>query len=449
MVKTNQPVTKLIAAGKQKRGQVSFAELGTFHPTKRNAMQMIQTTEKKLIPELVPIRNERMSKSAFAFYRGSLELMDYDLNQQPATGIQVVICGDAHISNFGFFASPERQLLFDLNDFDESDIGNWEWDLKRLVVSVILSSDHLKLAPHKLQKLLLKTVASYRLGLKKEFDESVLQRYYPANDVTDVVRSLPKKKNDPDLINDIVAKAQKRTSEQVVQKLTTVDTNGNRRFIDKPPISEHVSNQTYQSLTTHFNAYKQTVHADVALLLSQYSVTDAIRHTVGVGSVGTDSFLILLTGLDGSHLVLQVKEAVVPKLAEYSDENSPAMQLKDISQGERIVDCQRILQSVSDPLLGYYTANDKDYYVRQYRDMKESVNPEELDEQQFKTYAKVCAWILSVAHAQSPTAAMIRGYVGHAAKFDEAIVNWSLAYAKQVEKDYQNFLNTQKISTNK
>ncbi|MFB9769671.1 DUF2252 domain-containing protein [Lactiplantibacillus modestisalitolerans] len=438
-IRQHHTVAELIAIGKARRQGTSFDALGTFIPAKRDAGAYLKRVRAMLVPELLPLRRERMSASAFAFFRGSVELMDYDLDYQHSPGIPAVICGDAHIGNFGFYASPERRLVFDLNDFDEAGVHPWEWDLRRLLVSVILAARDSQFKPKKVHKLVQAASASYREALAQMFNQTTLDRFYRDNEVQAVLNFGGEPTETAELVAALVKKAQKRNSEQVVRKFTLTNSRGERRFKENPPRSVHVDAATTAQLKAGIRDYLRTVRTDVALLLSQYEVTDIIRHSVGVGSFGSLCYLVLLTSTDGSHMVLQIKEAL-PTRKVGSQARPKLTAALELTEGQRIVSSQRILQATSDVFLGDFQLADKSFYVRQFRDMKESINIAALDWGQFCAYARTCAMLLAQAHAQSPTAAMIRGYVGHSSKFDEAMTRWALAYVDQVEKDYQSFL---------
>ncbi|UJL23707.1 DUF2252 domain-containing protein [Lactiplantibacillus plantarum] len=439
-IRQHHTVAELIALGKARRQVTPFEKLGTFTPVKRNASDYLKHVREMLVPELLPLRRERMSASAFAFFRGSVELMDYDLDYQSSTEISAVVCGDAHIGNFGFYASPERRLVFDLNDFDEAGVHPWEWDLRRLLVSVLLAARDSNFKPKKVEKLIQAASASYREALKRMFDQTTLDRFYRDNEVQAVLNFGGAPEDTADLIASLVKKAQKRNSEQVVRKFTVTNSRGERQFKENAPRSVHIDRQTYQGLKAGISKYLLNVRTDVALLLSQYEVTDIIRHSVGVGSFGSLCYLVLLTSTDGSHMVLQIKEALPTR--KVGSQSRPALTAAmELTEGQRIVSSQRILQATSDAFLGYFQMENKSFYVRQFRDMKESIDIPTLDWGQFQAYANTCAMILAKAHAQSPTAAMIRGYVGNSAKFDEAMAKWATAYVEQVDNDYQDFLD--------
>ena len=373
---------------------------------------------------------QRMVASPFAFYRGTAAIMAADLATGPRTGIQVVACGDAHLSNFGFFASPQRTLVFDLNDFDESALGPWDWDLKRLVTSAIIGArdsgfgeDAARDAGHAVAR-------AYRKGIADLMELSALDRYYFGLDVEGIRKSL-----DADargVVDRVAKQARKRGSEQAVSKMTSVQDDGTRHFVDAPPVTSRLPESERGHIRELFEHYLTTVQPDIAMLLSQYELTDIALRVVGVGSVGTRCYVLLLTGPRDAYLVLQIKEAEPSVLHTWGaiDEASAP------HQGARVVASQRILQAVSDPFLGYLTARGRDFYVRQFRDMKGSIDVAALTPDQFETYVAGCARRLARAHAQSPEAPAIHGYVGRSRVFDNAVVEWSMAYADQSLSDF-------------
>ncbi|GAW98939.1 DUF2252 domain-containing protein [Secundilactobacillus mixtipabuli] len=423
--------------GKKLRQAYPFEALGEYVPAQRDPNQLMNEVRSILIPELLPERTQRMSQSSFTFFRGTAELMEYDLAHQDNSPIHTVSCGDAHIGNFGFFGSPERQLLFDLNDFDEAGINPFEWDLKRLAVSTLLAGQEHQFEAEKLNGLVNELGESYRKCLQNMFEKTALNRFYPVNSVENILNTIPSKVMHTEKLMKFLSKAGKRDSEQVVRKFTVTDSKGQISFRENPPRTQHVKDQVTKHIAKYLTQYRQTLATDVSLMLSQYHVTDIVRHSVGVGSFGSLCYLLLLTGTDDSHLVLQIKEALPHRqLADQLDEESVQYEL---NEGKRIVDCQKILQSASDPFLGYFATEKKSFYVRQFRDMKASIELSELDWDQFEAYAKTCAWVLGIAHAQSPTAGVILGYTGHSEKFDSAIQNWTAAYVQQVEQDFEAF----------
>ncbi|KRK96919.1 hypothetical protein FD04_GL001771 [Secundilactobacillus odoratitofui DSM 19909 = JCM 15043] len=432
-----QSLKKQKKMGKKLRDGFSFADLGEFVPVKRDPNHLMDEVRSILIPELLPERTQRMSQSTFSFFRGTAELMEFDLANQKNSPIHAVICGDAHVGNFGFFGSPERHLLFDLNDFDEADINPFEWDIKRLAVSTLLAGQEHDFESAKLTELLTGLGQTYRESLNAMFERTALNRFYPVNNVETVLDTIPAKEWHTNKLHKFLEKAGKRDSEQVVRKFTITDSQGNIAFKENAPRTRHVTDNVTNHLKKYLERYRQTLQPDVSLMLSQYQVTDIVRHSVGVGSFGSLCYLLLLTGTDDSHLVLQIKEALPHRqLADQLDDQNAQFEQ---NEGKRIVDCQKILQSATDPFLGYFATATKSFYVRQFRDMKASIDLSALDWDQFEAYAKTCAWVLGISHAQSPTSGLILGYVGHSSHFDDAIAKWSADYTQQVQDDYAAF----------
>jgi uncharacterized protein (DUF2252 family) len=372
-----------------------------------------------------------MTASPFAFYRGTAAIMAADLAIGATTGIQVISCGDAHISNFGFYASPQRTLVFDLNDFDEAAPGPWEWDLKRLVTSVIIGARDAGYGEDAAASAALAAAAGYRTGLADLLALSALDRYYYRLDFDRIRANLDA--GGRAVLDRAASRAQKRSSDTVAQRFSTVDDEGRRTFTDDPPVRSRVVNADRGRIEKLFEQYRSTTRADISLLLSQYELTDVAVRVVGVGSVGTRCLILLLTGPRGSSLVLQVKEAPPSVLYTWGGVADAAAG----HQGSRVVDNQRILQAVSDPFLGYLQFDDRDYYVRQFRDMKGAIEIGELTPDQFRTYVAGCGRVLARGHVQSPESPAILGYMGKSDRVDRTIVDWAFAYAEQSQTDFE------------
>jgi len=425
--------------GKSRRDKVPFAHLGVYKVSTRDANAAIKRVEAALIPELIPMRHQRMAASAFAFFRGTAEVMAGDMVHQTRSKINVVASGDAHIGNFGFYASPERRLLFDLNDFDEAGVNSFEFDLKRLLVSIVLAGEANGFKDSKLIKLVERASEVYQFGINKAMSFTTLDRFYVSSEIHELFREMQVDAEPIAFVQPIIKKAMQHDSERVVEKFTTTDALGHVMFRDVPPKSIHVTDETYKAIEAGINDYRQTTRPDVNLLLSNYHVTDIIRHSVGVGSFGTRCYLVLFTSNDNSHLVLQVKEALPTREFILPDKKRITL-AQEIDEGQRIIDAQRILQKASDPFLGHFNLNDHSYYVRQFRDMKESIDLTALDWQNFKLYAQACAYLLALSHAQSPTVPAIQGYIGNKDEFNTAMSEWTAEYVNQVKQDYQNFV---------
>ncbi|GAJ26890.1 hypothetical protein JCM15457_1842 [Liquorilactobacillus sucicola DSM 21376 = JCM 15457] len=432
---------ELIEIGRKKYQAVPSEKLTAYQDVKRNAVNIIKSVEKNLISELLPLRRERMLKNSFSFYRGTAGLMDFDLAAQIHSNIPVLLCGDAHIGNYGFYASPERQLLFDLNDFDEARIGNWESDLRRLLVSVYLAGRDNGFKDKKLRKLLGKVTAAYRAAIAQAGSMNLMERFHLSPKVRLLAETV-REQTDGDFekpLADIIGKATKNDLGKVLKKFTMLNSNGERVFIEDTPRSVHVSKKQMQKFTVAFKDYRTTVPERIKVLLMQYRITDVIRHSVGVGSFGTRCYLLLLTANDSSHLVLQVKEAL-PTRDSFIPLKLDIDLHREIGEGNRIIKAQKIMQSASDPFLGSMNVGQRSYYVRQFRDMKGSFDLEKMGWQGYKLYTEVCALLLAFSHFHSPTAPIIQGYLEEAGDdFDELMAAWTVKYAQQVSDDYKKY----------
>lgn len=307
-ISINRTKDELEAAGEFRQQEVPTADLVAFKPVNRDPVAAIKQTEANMIQELLPLRHQRMLASKFAFFRGTAELMERDLKVQGQSGIPTIICGDAHVNNYGFYASPERKLLFGLNDFDEARIGNWESDLKRLLVSAKLAGEENHFSTNDLDKILHLMAKTYRHAIKRADKLTLAQRFYSSYEIHDMMKSIDTVDDEhhqmTKILNKIIKKSQHSNSEQITQKMAIKDSNGQLRFKDNPPRAKHVSALQYQQIVAGYQAYRTTVRQDVRVLLANFKISDIIRYSVGVGSFGTRCYLILLTGIDGSHLVL-------------------------------------------------------------------------------------------------------------------------------------------------
>lgn len=443
-IKINKSKAELEQVGKQRQKEVSSQELSTFVPVNRDPVAAIEHTEAKMIPELLPMRHQRMLASRFSFFRGTAELMERDLKQQYQSNMPVVICGDAHVNNFGFYASPERKLLFGLNDFDEARIGNWESDVKRLLVSIELAGEENGFKKSDLYKLLQLTTKTYRHAIKSANKLPLSTVFYYSFEIHDMIENI-NKLGDGDtpeqmatVLQNILKKSQHSNSEEIIRKMGTINNRGQLVFRDNPPRAKHLSAAAYQAVTSGYEKYRENVRQDIKVYLANFHITDIIRYSVGVGSFGTRCFLILLTGIDGSHLVLQVKEAMPLRYNLLTLQVQQAI-ANGLQAGQRIVTAQRVLQSTSDPFLASTKFGQRSYYVRQFRDMKESIRIDKLDLDSYRLYCQTCAFCLAMAHAQSPTSPMLRGYLRHQKSLDQGLADWALHYVAQVDQDYQVF----------
>ncbi|GAA3860407.1 DUF2252 domain-containing protein [Leifsonia kafniensis] len=429
-----------LKAGRQARKALPRSAHAAYSPdAARDPLGILHEQNEGRLPWLVPLRLERMLQNPFAFYRGTAALQAADLAGAPTTGAGVVLCGDAHISNFGLFASPQRTMVFDLNDFDEAAFGPWEWDLKRFVTSVVIAGRHKGYSPRDVREAAQAAAASYRLGLNEMLELDTLERYYRRAEVN--LGSSRYGKATQLVIDRALNASARRTSARELNKITEVSEDGTISIIERPPTLTHVPPENEAQIKEMIETYRHTVSPDIAFLLSQYTVTDIVRRVVGVGSVGTRCFIVVLTGPSGEGLILQVKEAGRSVLNEFggieaivSHLNEPEALTGD--HGLRVVANQRILQAVSDPFLGYFTGIGLGFYVRQFRDRNISIDIDSLKLSSFLDYADACGRLLARAHSQSPNAAFAAGYIGSSDVFTAAIADWAHAYADQSYADF-------------
>ena len=395
------------------------------------------------VAELVPIRYGRMLASPFAFYRGAALIMASDLSTGPRTGLDAQLCGDAHVSNFGAYASPERRLVFDINDFDETHPGPFEWDVKRLVTSLEIAGLGQGFAKKERNQVMRSTIQGYREAMRPLANLGNLDVWYASMDVEDMFRKLQPvlTKQARKASDKKIGKARLRTSLQAAHKLTEI-VDGERRFIDDPPVLERAASilvridvdaeASIAALAPAWEQYVATLQADRRHLLSQYRFVDLALKVVGVGSVGTRAWAMLLQGRDEEDLLmLQIKEAQASVLEAFT-QPSPHDQ-----HGERVVNGQRILQSASDIFLGWSSLLGVDYYFRQLRDWKISAEMDGLDPASMGFYGRLCGAALAKGHARSGDRIALSEYIGEDGSFDDAMVNFARAYAEQNQSDYQ------------
>ena len=428
-----------LAAGRAIRERTPRAALATIETAGRDPLGILDRQNSTRQPDLIALRTERMAANPFAFYRGTAAIMAADFARTPHTGILVPSCGDAHIGNFGFFASPQRTLMFDLNDFDEAAWAPWEWDLKRLVASVVIGARETR-GPAVADEAARQCVLAYARALRAAIRADPLQRYFAHFDATatrdgidvDSRRALQK----------AIASAEKRTGERAARKLTVRGDDGHLRFIEQPPVMTHADPWIRELSDTAFVQYAATANVDIQLLLRQYRVRDVARRVVGVGSVGTRCYLAVLGTADAEPLLLQVKEAGRSVLVEYGGIAQPdelQQRIDERGEGARVVGMQRVLQAFSDPFLGHIKGSRDDYYVRQFHDMKGSIDTDVIEDEGYREYAVACAITLARAHAQAPAAAQIAGYAGKGVQLADTLVSWAGAYADLAAQDYRAF----------
>ncbi len=407
-------------------------------PDRPDPMALLESQAPERLPDLVPIRYALMRSSPFAFLRGTAIVMVHDLARTPTTGLYTQLCGDCHVANFGLYASPERTLVFDINDFDETLPGPWEWDVKRLAASCFVAGRSNGFPDADCRDAVLAGVRSYRLhmaqfALMRDLD--IWYAHVTAEDLLNMVQTGRKRAQTQ------VAKIRQRDSLQALSKLTEV-VDGRRIIANDPPLVMRVtSNAQDEQVRALIEAYVQTLRGAQRHLLARYQMIDVARKVVGVGSVGTRCFIVLLTGRDADDpLFLQIKEAQPSVLQAYLPRT------EFTHEGQRVVAGQELMQAVSDIFLGWLRGPEgRDYYVRQLRDMKGSAEIEDLLPSGLALWANMCGWALARAHARSGDAVQIAAYLGSSATFEQAIATFAQGYANQTERDYHTFLEAIKL----
>jgi uncharacterized protein (DUF2252 family) len=442
-------VAERAAHGKAARAEVPRSSHALYEPPARRAdpIKLLERQAKTRVPELVPIRYGRMLVSPFTFYRGAALIMSSDLATTPRSGLHVQCCGDAHLSNFGVFGSPERQLVFDLNDFDETLPGPWEWDVKRLAVSMLIAAQNNDFAGKDQDQVVLDTVAAYRGAMTDFAAMKNLDVWYAHLEMENALKEFgsqlqPKavKKTEKAL-----AKARTKDSMAAFSKLTRV-VDGEARIVSEPPLIVPIDDllegkerdEMFDGLHELVREYRASLEYDRRILLEEFRLTDFARKVVGVGSVGTRAWIALMLGRDGQDpLFLQMKEAEASVLEEFV---APS---EFENHGERVVAGQRLMQASSDIFLGWLhvesgtDGRERDFYGRQLKDWKGSAEIEQLVPAGMAAYGKLCGWTLARAHARSGDRIAIAAYLGKNAAFDRAIVEFSHAYAEQNQRDYE------------
>jgi uncharacterized protein (DUF2252 family) len=405
-------------------------------PDRPDPVDLLEAQARDRIPDLMPIRYSRMMASPFAFMRGSAIVMANDLASTPRTSVQAQLCGDAHLLNFGAYASPERALLFDLNDFDETLPGPWEWDIKRLAASFVVAGRDNGFDAADCREAAQASVASYRQRMAEFSEMGELEVWYSRvgeEDVRSLLSDARARKSTAKKLSKTVRKARGRDSLQALSKLTRV-VDGRRMINDDPPLlvripeRDEIRAQIYAIL----EGYKRTLQEDRRHLLGRYRFVDAARKVVGVGSVGTRAYVVLLEGRDENDpLFLQVKEAGASVLEGHVPSSTHE------HHGHRVVTGQRLMQAASDIFLGWFRGKEgRDFYCRQLKDMKGSANVESMSPDELVIYAGLCGWTLARAHARSGDRVQIAAYLGKSERFDWAVADFAQAYADQTERDH-------------
>ncbi|MBV8203425.1 MAG: DUF2252 family protein [Candidatus Eremiobacteraeota bacterium] len=422
-----------MAAGKALRKQVPRTSQALWSPAKNRPqpIDLLEEQNKTRVPELVPVRWSRMLASPFAYMRGSATVMATDLGRTPNSGIRVQACGDCHLMNFGMYATPERNVIFDINDFDETLPAPWEWDVKRLAASIELAGRDRSMPASRRAGFVRLMAQAYRDYMHEFAQFTALQLWYARLDLPTAVQRFAKSARERKQMQRSVQQAEHRTLESAFIKMTEV-VNGRRRLVDDPPVITHLREQHgHPLLNSAFAKYLSTIRHELRLLLSRYRVVDFALKVVGVGSVGTRCGVVLLMANDGDPLLLQVKEANPSMLDVYAGRS------KYPNHGERIVVGQRTMQAASDIFLGWTEIRGRDYYVRQLRDMKWALDIATAGVQRIERYVQGCGATLARAHARSTDPALIAGYLGSGTTFDDALVEFAATYADQTERDYE------------
>jgi uncharacterized protein (DUF2252 family) len=441
-----------VARGKAARAEVPRSSHAVYEPTQDRPDPIALLEEQALtrFPELVPIRYGRMLVSPFTFYRGAALIMASDLASTPNSGLHAQLCGDAHLSNFGVFGSPERRLMFDVNDFDETNPGPWEWDLKRLTASLEIAGRNNGFTESERENIVLAGARQYREGMARHAGSSNLEVWYAHIDIEALIPEFQSQfqgsraKARLKALEKDLAKARTRDNVQAMTKLTTVE-GGEPRIVSQPPLIVPLEellpegtdrDAVLDELLRLIRSYRKTLETDRRHLLEQFRFVQLARKVVGVGSVGTRAWIGLFLGLDNQDpLFLQVKEAQESVLERFVGKSAYP------NHGQRVVAGQRLMQASSDIFLGWervigFDGLQRDFYVRQLRDMKGSVEVEAMIPEGMTLYARMCAGTLARAHARSGDRVAIAAYMGNGDAFDRAIARFAKVYADQNEADY-------------
>jgi uncharacterized protein (DUF2252 family) len=449
-------VAERVARGKAARGEVPRSRHGVFEPTAHRVdpIELLERQAGVRIPELVPIRYGRMLASPFTFYRGAALIMAADLAATPRSGLTVQCCGDAHLSNFGMYASPERRLVFDINDFDETLPGPWEWDVKRLAVSMLIAARNSGFSVKIQERIVLETVGEYRARMVQFAEMRNVDVWYTRFEIEKLLPQLRSQVNTKmrKRLDKAVAKALARDSIHAFSKLAR-EVDGEWRVVSDPPLIVRLDDygdpddreRLRADLERLLQEYSLTLQHERRALLEQFRLVDLARKVVGVGSVGTAAWIALLLGRSGQDpLFLQIKEASPSVMEEFVGASEYR------NSGERVVAGQRLMQASSDIFLGWLSVEQsiygsaRDYYVRQLRDWKGSAVIEAMSPVALSVYGQLCAATLAHAHARSGDRVAIAAYLGRGDVFDRAVLTFSEAYAEQNDRDYKALMNAVK-----
>jgi uncharacterized protein (DUF2252 family) len=442
-------VEERVARGKAARQEVPRSLHAHFEPSdvRPDPVELLERQAETRVPELVPIRYGRMLVSPFTFYRGAAMIMAHDLAATPRSGLMVQCCGDAHLSNFGAFASPERRLVFDINDFDETLPGPWEWDVKRLAASMLIAAIDNGFSGKDQDKVVLDTVGAYRNAVRDFAGKNNLEVWYSHLDIDSVVKDYSGqfKTKIVSRTEKALAKARTRDNMSAFKKLTEV-VDGKVQIVDQSPLIVPIEklatgediDAVFDELRMLIRVYRESLEFDRRILIEEFHLQDFARKVVGVGSVGTRAWVGLMMGRDGDDpLFLQIKEAEASVLEPFLGASEFA------NHGQRVVTGQRLMQAVSDIFLGWVhnpeglDGKGRDFYVRQLKDWKASAEIEQMVPEGMTAYGRLCGWTLARAHARSGDRIAIASYLGGGDTFDRAFLDFSKAYAAQNDSDYK------------
>ena len=428
------------AAGKALREAVPRGQHAEWTPSRNrdNPVDMVVESSRGRVPELIPIRYGRMAVSPFTFYRGTANIMAADLRSTPATGIRAQLCGDCHLLNLGGFATPERRLIFDMNDFDETLPGPWEWDVKRLAASFTMACRSNGFSKSDQRDAAQRCARSYREHMAEYADARALDVWYTALDISKIMASVGDKVARARLRQRIQKEKTRETTEHNFP--TLAEARGGKYVIkDDPPLIYHHQlldmAESRDNIQKALSLYRETLPDDRKVLLDRYRLMDIALKVVGVGSVGTMCAIALIMAADDDPIFIQIKEAGPSVLEPYAGKSRYS------NHGQRVVVGQRLMQASSDIFLGWtHGKRGRHFYLRQLRDMKMKVLVEVFNPETMIDYATLCGWTLARAHAKSSDAAMIAGYLGKSDVFDRAVARFSELYADQAERDHAAFM---------
>ena len=425
------PREERYALGRRLRQRLPRSSLARWTPPhdRRDVVELVAESHEGRIDWLVPVRVGRMTASPYGFLRGAAVVMAEDFARLPTTGVTPVICGDAHLGNIGFYGSPEQQLVLDLNDFDEAHPGSWEWDLRRLVASVWVAGRQNGMSEEACADAATACVAAYRWQLWELSDQPLLWRSFQRLDL-DRLQSADSPLREE--LERAARKARARTSDRALPRFTEQH-EGRRRIVEEPPLLTRVDADEADELAAALDDYLATLAPHWRRILGGYTIVDIAHKVVGVGSVGLRAYVVLCEGSDPDDvLFLQLKQARRSVVAPFVHGQSAW----HAHQGERVVEYQQALQTVSDPLLGWTSVRGRQYYVRQFRNMKGSVALDAIDSRALADYAGICGQLLAKGHARTSGASMVAGYLGRSDKVDSAFCTFARAYADQTERDH-------------